>query len=740
MSADVTEARDAQDARDALTAHHRFQVSLSDRLAGLEDPVAIQAVAARLLSEHLGTSRVQYAEVDETGTYATVTAEHQVQGTSTIGRYHLDDYGRSVVDEIRVGRTVVIDEVATDPRLDEAHRRATAALGIGSYVNAPVMNGGSLAAFMLAFHSTAHRWTPAEIEAVKDSGQRTYLALERARLTHEREARRSQAEFVTQLLTDLARFTDPAQQYQHLAQALVPGLADYATVEAPDADRPVLGIAHRDPAQVPVLRSLRERHRIDPSAANSITRAAHGETQLLAAITPAVRAEYAIDSETQVLLTQLGPRSHLAVPLTLGDGIDGALMVGLVEPDRTPYTSADLEFITDLTRRAGIVIAETAVRRSKHEIAHRLQRALLPDSLHWLPTVSIEAQYQSAADHLDVGGDWYDSYAWPSGHIAIMVGDIVGHDLSSAVEMGRLRSAAAALATVLPPDPTVFLEALDTFARGRDGTTFATVTIVVIDPSGTVSYATAGHPPPLLITPDGRCERLTDAHSPPLCALTPAARPHRQRTLAPGTLLLLYSDGLVERRGERLDTGIARLEHAAVGNQHHPLPALARQIMTAARPPNGFEDDVVLTLIRYTRPIAAHNLSIRAHTDQLALLRRDIRHCLDQQKITGREQRDIVLAISEAANNAIEHAYHGRHGGTIIIDLEDHSHHVIARITDHGTWRPPTPDPERRRGIPIMQSLATHYARTSSAAGTTITLEIPTPTRLYTAHDHDAFR
>ena len=172
---------------------------------------------------------------------------------------------------------------------------------------------------------------------------------------------------------------------------------------------------------------------------------------------------------------------------------------------------------------------------------------------------------------LEVGGDWYDAFELPDGRIALTVGDVVGHGLAAAAAMGQVRTALAALADHAA-GPGELLERLDGFLARSKTTDFATVCYAVIDPAtGILDYASAGHPPMLVVSPAGETIWLDQAQSgSALAATSPHARPHASTLLEPGSLLVLYSDGLVERRGERLDDGLRRLAAAAAAWQTSP--------------------------------------------------------------------------------------------------------------------------------------------------------------------------
>ncbi len=198
---------------------------------------------------------------------------------------------------------------------------------------------------------------------------------------------------------------------------------------------------------------------------------------------------------------------------------------------------------------------------TEQRAAHQLQRALLPAIMADLPGVAAAARYLPATEGQDVGGDWYDVFALPAGRVGIVVGDVIGHGLTAAVAMGRLQQYVRWIAGK-GATPGDILGELDELCPSVPGASYVTVGYAEYDPvAGSLRHARAGHPPPLLVT-DGTAEYLWDALSEPLPTAA-GPRPQAETLVAPGAMLVWYSDGLVERRTETLDAGLDRLRTAA---------------------------------------------------------------------------------------------------------------------------------------------------------------------------------
>ncbi|KES08456.1 protein phosphatase [Streptomyces toyocaensis] len=254
------------------------------------------------------------------------------------------------------------------------------------------------------------------------------------------------------------------------------------------------------------------------------------------------------------------------------------------------YTrSRELQEINERLRRA---------HAREREVALALQEAMLPAPVpvgHHRAAV----RYRPAVGTLNVCGDWYDMVELPGDRIAVAVGDVVGHGLEAAGVMGQLRSALSAAARVAD-GPAQALEALELYARHVAGAESTTVVKTYIDWGiHTLTYSSAGHPPPALLDPDGTVTFLDRATDPPLGARPEhVPRPEASTAFAEGATLVLYSDGLIERRGEDIDVGLARLAGSLVRHGRAGPEALADALLADLLPPASTNDDTALVIIR----------------------------------------------------------------------------------------------------------------------------------------------
>ncbi|GAB3149830.1 SpoIIE family protein phosphatase [Amycolatopsis stemonae] len=391
-----------------------------------------------------------------------------------------------------------------------------------------------------------------------------------------------------------------------------------------------------------------------------------------------------------------------------------------VEPD--PARPLGTEDRTLLALLAGTLAH--ALRRAhrddrQREVAIALQRSILGPAR--LPD-GFAVRYEPANPPLEVGGDWYDVVPLAGDRIGIVVGDCVGRGLAAAAVMGQLRSACRAL-LLEANGPAHTLTTLDRFADRLPGALCTTVFCGVLDPAtGALTYSSAGHPPATLVHHDGTAEFLDAGGSVPLAVRIPAKRPEATAVVPVGSLLMLYTDGLVERRRESLDEGIDRATVVAHGARDAELADLAATLMGRLRPADGYEDDVALLL--YRRTVPPLELDFAAHPDNLASTRHWLRAWLGTAALGDDLAQDVLVAAGEACANAVEHAYPAD-GGTARLAAHLTGTHLVVTVTDQGRWKDPPPDNHvlRGRGMPMMEALADAVTVRHDPAGTTVTLE-----------------
>jgi PAS domain S-box-containing protein len=417
--------------------------------------------------------------------------------------------------------------------------------------------------------------------------------------------------------------------------------------------------------------------------------------------------------------------SLVAAPL---DGTGSSAIVAEFPASR-PVSAEVRELFSLLTSHLAQVLAKARDYEQARTVALTLQHAILAPT--GLPH-GFSARYTPAVPPLEVGGDWYDVVPLPGQRIGVVVGDCVGRGLPAAAVMGQLRSASQAV-LLRAPGPAEALTDLDTFASRIPGAECTTVFCAIIDPAaGTVTYSCAGHPPPILVTAGGHYHLFDQARSLPLAMLPDGwQRSEATAALPPGATLMLYTDGLVERRNQTLDTGIdAAAITVAEHAQDHP-DHVADHVMSAMSPAAGYEDDVAVLIYRH--PPAQLTVQVPAdEPSSLALLRARLREWLPAAGVDSREATDIMIVAGEAAANGVEHATAGRpaEAPPVQITLTARAEHgkVQLTVTDTGSWRSPPADREepapgtRGHGLIFMHALMDDVTIVPSAHGTTVTL------------------
>ncbi|TPG28111.1 response regulator [Mycobacterium hodleri] len=403
---------------------------------------------------------------------------------------------------------------------------------------------------------------------------------------------------------------------------------------------------------------------------------------------------------------------------------DGVLVIWIDLAEHRPFTAPDETLLTVLAGHLTQGLQRVHRVDQQRETAVALQHAILGPAA--LPS-GFAVRYQPATQPLQVGGDWYDVIDLDDGRVGLIVGDCVGHGLTAATVMGQLRSACRAL-LLERPDPAAVLTGLDRFAARLPGARCTTAFAAVLDTStGELLYSSAGHPPPILVHADGTTGTLKDGRAIPLGLRPGRPRPQATTVLPGRSTVLLYTDGLVERRRQSLDEGITRAaDTLRDATRTHDLDALAGHLVTTMAPEDGYPDDVALLLYRQPAPL---HLSFPAHAAQIATTRTALRTWLGRTELSPNQIQDLLVAAGEAVTNAVEHGHRDQPEGTITLTARTQGNDLHVSITDTGTWKPPVtgPDRTRGRGFTLMHALAHDVTIHSDDTGTTVDLHSRIP-------------
>ncbi|ALG10563.1 PP2C family protein-serine/threonine phosphatase [Kibdelosporangium phytohabitans] len=304
-----------------------------------------------------------------------------------------------------------------------------------------------------------------------------------------------------------------------------------------------------------------------------------------------------VDASTVVnpLLWEKGLHAMLGVPMVAGSQLVGVVHVGSFV--HRQFTARDIRLLELAADRMALA-TQAQVVRTERATATALQRSLLPGRLPRPAGLEFAARYVPGAD-VRVGGDWYDVFELPGERWGIVMGDVVGHGLPAAVVMGRLRSALRAYALLDIDDPAEVLDKLNRKAVHFEAGIMATVLYAVVDPAfDRIRISLAGHPPPVLAVAGEPTRLLELVPDPPIGVRYDLRRRDAVVTFPPEAVMAFFTDGLVERRGWTLNTGLAMLGETITAGPAEAVTAKAMSVLTQAVPP---EDDVALLVMRRLR-------------------------------------------------------------------------------------------------------------------------------------------
>ncbi|RBY91354.1 SpoIIE family protein phosphatase [Blastococcus sp. TF02A-30] len=418
-------------------------------------------------------------------------------------------------------------------------------------------------------------------------------------------------------LSLLARVSDELAGTLHtpaavgrLPRLLVPALGTWATVSllAEDGSLRDAGGWHAEPAKTPLVRRYLAAASESSPATAPVLRAVTTGTPVHvsgAELTGPALGTVATGA-AQELLALLAPGAMTVLPLRGPDRVLGALT--LVHNRQRTVDPADIATATDIADRVGLALDNARLYEQQRQLAQELQRSMLtapPEPDH----AEIVVRYLPAAEAARVGGDWYDAFVQPGGATVLVIGDVVGHDTVAAASMGQLRSMLRGIAVTGDTGPAQLLGQLDAAITQLQLPTYATAALARFEQTPAeldrgitrMRWANAGHPPPLVIHPDGTIAELASWQGDLMLGVDHTARRRESViSLDRGATVLLYTDGLIERRGSFLDEGMDRLRAAAAELAGRPLDELCDELidrLVQGTP----EDDVALVAIRLHR-------------------------------------------------------------------------------------------------------------------------------------------
>jgi serine/threonine-protein kinase RsbW len=441
--------------------------------------------------------------------------------------------------------------------------------------------------------------SPADVDLLFTLGRQAGQALERARLHEETKRQAERAAFLLEAAKLLAGAADVRDTVDRLADLAVERLADLCVIDLVGEEGFVRSAArHRDPGMQHLADAVGERPLTSRRDTHPGVRALReGRTQWVRSMGPGYLATIAADDDHAGVGEQMDLAAVVAVPL-IADGRRLGVVTLCADRSRGAFTAADVEVAEQLGLQVALVVAKAQRYELDVRTSHTLQANLLPPDPPELPGLSTAVRYLAATYGVEVGGDFYDVVQLPGDQVAMAVGDVVGHDITAAATMGQLNSVYRAL-LVDRPTPSAVIDRLQASWSLLGLQRMATALFATLDPStGQLRIASAGHLPPLLITP-GHAEFLPVTPSRMLGApQAPAPAVEWAGVLPVGATLVLFTDGLVESRSADIDRGLAHLIAAAVDARTSDPDELCDRLLADLTGAHRADDIALLALTR----------------------------------------------------------------------------------------------------------------------------------------------
>jgi GAF domain-containing protein/anti-sigma regulatory factor (Ser/Thr protein kinase) len=678
---------------DAALAHLALDDLLAELLERIAESLRADTAAFLLLDEDSAMLRARAAKGIE---------EEVEQGVRIpVGRGFA---GRVAAER----RPVILPDVDRADVLNPILREK----GIRSLLGVPLLVEGRVVGVLHVGTLTPRDFTDDDRELLEVVADRAALAIDHAQLYERERAARERSERAARTVEAVQRVTDAALAYlstEDLLSALLDRMRE---------------ILHADTAAILMLehdgRVLRARaakgieEEVEQGVRIPVGRGFAGRVaaERRAVVIPDVDHADVLNP----ILREKGIRSLLGVPLLVEGRVIGVLHVGTLTP--RDFTEDDRTLLQLAADRAALAI-DHAELYEQRRLAEALQRALLPQQLDVLPGIEVAARYLPAAQGTSLGGDWYDLFPIGGGRLGIAVGDVVGRGLPAASLMAQLRTTLRAYAFDGHP-PAQVVDRLNRMLVYLQPATMTTAAYLSLDPEReTLTVVSAGHPQPLIVGSDGSARYLPVTPDIAL-GVSRGSRYHEQTfALRPGSTVVLYTDGVVEVRGEALDEGLERLRRLAERG-HENVEALCDAVIDEMVADGRPADDVALLALRLT-PLGDHIVTRwPADAEVLAHVRHLLRRWLRQVGATDDEIYDITVATQEACANAVEHAY-APGPEAFEVEATRTGRTVEIAVRDGGQWRRAR-GAHRGRGLPMMEALMESVHVQHTADGTVVVL------------------
>ncbi|MGH3017637.1 MAG: SpoIIE family protein phosphatase [Gaiellaceae bacterium] len=417
-----------------------------------------------------------------------------------------------------------------------------------------------------------------------------------------------------------------------------------------------------------------------------------------------------------------GMETFAYLPLWAAGSAVGLAVLGWREP--SSLARDDRPFLEAIAGQCALALDRARRFEAERDIAETLQRSVLPETIPSMEGVRVAALYLPGSSAVNVGGDWFDTLTLADGSLGFVVGDVVGKGVEAAATMAQLRNGMRAL-TLDRRTPGETVTKLNLLLASYTDVPFATLAYVTLDPRTLAATITlAGHPPPLVVDPDGAVRFLEGPGGLPLGADPAASYTEWRTTLEPGGTVVLYTDGLVERPDRSIDEGLDLLARAA-GRAPREPDELIDSVVDELLGPGARGDDVALLVIRLDAVrLAPLTLSLPVDTESLKTMRRELERWLADASVPDHDARDVVLASWEAGANAIEHAQ-APEGSSFHLDAVLAGDRIRVEVADEGRWKEPSARENRGLGLRLIEALMASVDVDRRDSGTRVVMERP---------------
>jgi len=544
---------------------------------------------------------------------------------------------------------------------------------------------------------------------------------------HERRALGEEQAFLSAASRHINASLDLEQTLRSIVQQAVPALADWCEIDMFGREGiATRAFAHRDAALDDLMQQIVGRvHDANPSEHYEKVEAAlrGGRTLLTRHVLSEMSEANVRDLRMLELYEAAGIASSIIVPLNSRDRVLGWIVFMRIDPANR-YEEEHLSLVQEYASRAALAIENAQLFGREHRVADAMQSASLPRKLPKIPSIDMHAIYVPGQSEAQIGGDWYDAFRLRDGRLIISIGDVVGSGVDAAVTMSNMRQVIRGTAQ-LHADPVLMLDAADSALRLEDGDRYVTACVAVIDPvSRTMTYANAGHPPPYLRDRSSVPVAL-DFDDLPLGLRQRNARHARSTVLPPGTIIVFYTDGLIESTHNVLD-GLASLEHL-IGSRAFYESANPAKFIRSHMLEGGARDDVAILVVKMRSPSERTVDSTKRiycwtydsiDRDVLSRVRERLQRVLEEHGIGHDAIERAKLVLGELVGNVARHAPGALQ---IVVDMTTAS--PVLHVVDEGTGFERVPElprdvlSEGGRGLFIVSELTQEFTISRSPGG-----------------------